>query len=476
MNALTGARRNDGFMNIMSGLGSPGLDRTVSTMFNGGTGWRRGLSRYWSTRFSLYDYSELYLGSGIAQKIIDRPSDDSFQRGVEIENDEDGAIYDEYDRLAVYTRMADAVRWSRLYGGSAILLITDDGGAFDEPLNYDAIGQVIELRVFDLPSIKATDLFYQDTTDLLKYGQVEYYELSPPGINTFRVHETRLLLMGGEPIPQRFMNRQGLQWAGRSVFEGIVDDLGRYEQGYQWSLRLLERKQQGIYKMEGLGQLFAQQADDLVSKRINLVDLVRGNLNSVVVDSADDYNIENLGLDGVQALLQEFQTALSASCGIPVVILFGKSTTGLNATGAGDLESYYGVVSHIQQVIAKPVLEKLTAILYIQHSFAGKIPEKWKLCFNSMWIPSAQEQATTDYNQEQANNLRMTVFTNLMNEQIVSPEEVRKVVVETYDKYEFPDEIPDDVRSSVDYAAGVDPTDLQVTDPNQPDNTGLPNG
>lgn len=451
MNAIT---RSDGFTNILSGLNrSPSVFQAP--------GWQRGLARFWASRYQLWDFADIYAGSGIAQKIIDRPADDCFQRGVEIEGDEDSSIFDEYDRLSVYTRMADAVRWSRLHGGAVILIIAKDGGELDTPLNYDNIDEIVEFKVYDVTSLKTTEYLYGDPNDLVKYGQVEYYDLTPPGVTTFRVHETRLILVPGEPLPLKQVARGGLWFIGRPILEGCLDDLGRYDQALQWTLKLLERKQQGIYGMEGLGELFAQQLDEIVSKRINLVDLVRGNLNSVVVDKNDSYTIENLGLDGVQSVLQEYQTALSASSNIPVTILFGKSTTGLNATGSGDLESYYGMVSHIQQIIAKPVLEKITALLYIQRSFPDKIPDKWKICFNPLWVPTEKEQAETNNFNQTANNTEVTMLLSLMNNNILAPEEVRKIVINKYDEYDFPEELPS-IEGDINYAEGVDPADLAI--------------
>jgi uncharacterized protein len=454
--------RQDGFQNVLSGLNTAGLDRTASTFHNGGS-WRRGLERFWASRYSYYDYADIYAGSGIAQKIIDRPADDCLQRGVTIEGDEEGSIYDEYDRLSVYTQMSTAIRWTRLYGGAVILIIVKDGGELWEPLNYNSVEEVVELKVYDITCIKPTERTYSDPFDLVKFGQIEYYDLTPPGVNTFLVHETRMIFMSGEPLPLKQVSRQGINWVGRSVLEGCLDDLSRYDQALQWTIRLLERKQQGIYSMEGLGDLFAQGMDDVVSRRINLVDLVRGNLNSVVVDKNDDYNIENLGLDGVQSVIQEYQTALAASSNIPVVILFGKSTTGLNATGAGDLESYYGMVSHIQQVIAKPCLEKLTAMLYIQSTYTDAIPDKWKIEFNPLWVPSETEIATTNKTNQEANSIEVNTLMTLMNNSIISPEELRRIVVNKYSEYEFVDELPS-FEGDVNYAEGVDPADLEVPD------------
>jgi phage-related protein (TIGR01555 family) len=463
-------KRSDGFQNVMSGLGTTGLDRTANTFYRSNN-WRQGLERYWSNRFSLYDYGDLYLNNGIVQKIIDRPADDAFQRGVEIDGDEEGSIEDEYDRLFVLPKMADAVRWARLYGGAAILLIVKDGGTLEDELNYDAIDAVEELQVYALPSIKAGEVNYtaDDTDDVKKIGQPIFYDIAAPGVSSFRVHETRLLLVPGEPMPERYAHIQGMRWIGRSAITGCIEDISRYDQALQWTIRLLERKQQGIYSMEGLGELFAQEADDIVTKRINLVDLVRGNLNSIVIDKNDTYTIENLGLDGIQSVLQECQVSISASANMPVVILFGKSTTGLNNTGSGDLESYYGMVSHIQQVIAKPVLEKLTAIIYVQRTYPGKLPDTWHIEFEPLWQPTEQEKATADNQQQQANNTEVTMLITLMSNGIISPEEIRKIVVNKYSEYDFPDEIPADAVSSMDYAAGVDTTQLDVPqDPNQP--------
>ena len=75
MNESTRPRRNDGFMNVLSGLGAPGLDRTMNTVP------ANGFHPNWLLRRSVYHYAELYMTNGIAQKIIDRPADDAFQAG-----------------------------------------------------------------------------------------------------------------------------------------------------------------------------------------------------------------------------------------------------------------------------------------------------------------------------------------------------------------------------------------------------------
>ena len=462
MNApLTRARRIDGgYSNILSGLNS-GMDRTVSGMSWSNAPGRRGLERYWTTKFSAYSFADVYLTNGLAQKIIDRPADDCFMRGVEVEGDEEDLMNDEFDRLAVLTRMSDAVRWSRLFGGSVLLLIARDGGDFVDPLDLNNLDEIIEIRVLDVTVVKPTDKYYPPEDEEHR-GQLEFYNITIAGQESFECHETRLIPMGGEPIPAGAVYQHSLPWCGRPVLDGCLKDLDRYSQALEWSLRLLERKQQAVYNMEGLGTMLADSDDDIVTKRINMVDMVRGILNSVVVDKDDTYTVQNLGMDGVKDILGEYQTALCSSSGVAKIILFGETVGGLNSSGGSNLESHFAMVSHIRETIARPTFEKLISILWLQKNLKGSIPDKWKLVYNPLWQPTEKEQADTDNVEATANNMEVTMLMQLMNNQIITPAEVRKIVVDKYAEYEFPEEIPDDVKENIDYSAGVDPADLQV--------------
>jgi phage-related protein (TIGR01555 family) len=369
--------------------------------------------------------------------------------------------------------MANGLRWARLYGGSAILILAKDGGDFSVPLNLNNLDVVEELRILDLTSIKATDRYYTDPT-LINFGQLEYYNIQPPGRQSFDVHESRLIPISGDPMPITFTNQNQISWAGKSALEGCVNDIARYEQALEWSLRLLERKQQGIYNMAGLGEMVANGDELTAVKRINMVDMVRSNLNSIMIDKEDTYSIENLGLDGLENLINEYQIAISAASNIQIPILFGKSTTGLNATGSGDLEAYYGMVKHLQTSIAYPVLEKLTSILWLQTSLKGPIPDEWHVEFNPLWVPTEQEQANTDNLKANANNTEVTMLITLMTNGILDPEEVRKIVVNKYAEYGFPDTLPSS-GEDINYAEMVDMQSLLngETPANAVDQTGV---
>lgn len=454
--------RSDGYGSLLSGLGIPGVDGAYGQYAGNSFFTNNGLRSFLATRYSNFQLTSLYITNGIAQKIIDKPADDAFQRGVTIENDDDELIEDEYDRLQVTTRMADALRWSRLYGGAALVLVAQDGGTLIDPLNLDTLDQVHEIKVYDITCIQGTDVTYQDESNPETFGKMEFYDIHPPQSSAFRIHETRLIPVSGEALPPNVAYYNRISWAGRSVLESCAKDITRYEQGLDWTLKLLERKQQAVYQMQGLGEMFAQGDDPLVVKRVNMVDQVRGNLNTVVIDKEDAYEIKTVGMDGVQQALATFETALCASSKMQNTMLFGKSSTGLNANGAGDLESHYTMVAHIQEVIARPPLEKLTSILWCQKDFRSKIPDDWHIKFNSLWVPSAQEKAQTEFVEAQAANQEITALTTLMGEQIMTAEEVREVVIEEYyNEYGFSIDLPD-FPDELQYAQGVDTSQLQI--------------
>ena len=259
----------------------------------------------------------------------------------------------------------------------------------------NALEQVLELRVYDMTCIKNSGRYYNDASNPETFGKIELYTITPPNLGSFAVNETRLITVSGDPVPMGYVNYNGIPWTGRPVLEGCMSDLMRYNQSLEWALRLLERKQQAVYAMSGLGEMFANGDDEIVQKRINMVDLVRGNLNSVVVDKEDTYTIQNLGMDGVQQAIQEYQSALCASSGIASIVLFGQTKGGLHSSGnKPTTETYYGVVAHVQNVVAKPAVEKLIATLYVQKTIKkSDIPDEWHIKWCPLWSPSELEKA-----------------------------------------------------------------------------------
>ncbi|KAG1434006.1 hypothetical protein G6F55_014615 [Rhizopus delemar] len=69
--------------------------------------------------------------------------------------------------------------------------------------------------------------------------------------------------------------------------------------------------------MKGLADAIEAQLEDVVRKRVEMVDAARNALNGVAVDSEDDYQILSSDMGGVKATLAEFQISVAAEAGYP---------------------------------------------------------------------------------------------------------------------------------------------------------------
>ena len=347
------------------------------------------------------DRTQMYAMGGIAARVIDIPADTSMSRGVEVEGDQDGTIAAELDRLDAVGNMSDALRWARLDGGAALLLLTDKG-SINEPLG-ESFGKINEIRVIEMDQLAVAPGGYYSDPSQSNYGQPEMYEVTPVGgsglvsVSNFYAHESRILPVYGDPLPARLRISARVPWAGRSAATKPFQTIQSYERSLFYSLEILKRKQQAVHRMKGLAELIQNGQEEMVRKRVDLVDDVRSLMNGVAVDSEDDYQVYDQNVSGVRDLISEFQVAVSADSGLPVTTLFGRSASGLNSTGENDLEGLYDMCEGLQKTSAQPAFELLVRAILRQTSLSGQKPanNRWSIKWPSLWTPTEAQQAET---------------------------------------------------------------------------------
>lgn len=359
-----------------------------------------------------------YENGGISAKVVDLPADLAVSRGITLEGDEINTLLYELERLAFLPNIADAVRWSRLFGGAAIVLITDDG-MLNEPLNVDRMTKISELRVFGLDQISHTAKRYLDPAKT-NFGQYESYYISTALNSQIEVHESRMIFVSGDSLPERL--KGGIHWRGRSV-ANVFEKIRLYENGLRLSNEILKRKQQPVHKMKGLATAITSGLEDKVRQRVTFVDVARNALNSVVVDSEDDYSIINADLGGVVDILDELKVAISADVSIPVAVLFGQSAKGMNATGDNDFEGLYDLCEGIQQNKIKPAAEKLLEIIIQQKHINAN--NDWKITFPSLKTPTDKEVANVEKIKADTETAKAKRFIDLVDIGVMSADEVR---------------------------------------------------
>lgn len=381
----------------------------------------------------------LYEGNGLFSKIIDTPAEEALKHGFDLnlKSDELNAfVEDALDDLEWEERAATAIKWTRLYGGALIVMLIDDGRGLEEPVDWEHIRSIDELRVYERSIVQPdyASLYQQDYggkgvgNRVSKFGQPEYYYVSSI-YGSFKVHESRCLVFRNGVLPEQTSNATYLFW-GMPEYVRIRRALRETVTAHTDSVKLLERSVQAIYSMKGLASLLTtDDGENQVLKRLQLVDTSRGLLNSIAIDSeGEQYDFKTFQFSGVKDVIDATCNMLSALTNIPQTILFGRSPAGMNATGDSDFESYYNFVEKIQRLMLKRNLRTLLDVVFRAGIASGDVAEEpdYKLEFKPLWSLSDTEQAAVDQTKAQTALVKAQTAQTYVDMQALDPTEVRR--------------------------------------------------
>lgn len=381
----------------------------------------------------------LYEGNGLFSKIIDTPAEEALKHGFDLnlKSDEVNAfVEDALDDLEWEEKAATAIKWARLYGGALIVMLIDDGRGLEEPVDWEHIRSIDELRVYERSIVQpdSSSLYQQDYggkgvgNRVSKFGQPEYYYVSSI-YGSFKVHESRCLVFRNGVLPEQTSNATYLFW-GMPEYVRIRRALRETVTAHTDSVKLLERSVQAIYSMKGLASLLTtDDGENQVLKRLQLVDTSRGLLNSIAIDSeGEQYDFKTFQFSGVKDVIDATCNMLSALTNIPQTILFGRSPAGMNATGDSDFESYYNFVEKIQRLMLKRNLRTLLDVVFRAGIASGDVAEEpdYKLEFKPLWSLSDTEQATVDQTKAQTALVKAQTAQAYVDMQALDPTEVRR--------------------------------------------------
>lgn len=374
-----------------------------------------------------YDLAEKYQYNGLFSKIIDRPAEEALKHGMEYNvSDADLREFldDALDRLDWEEKAVTAIRWARLFGGSIIVMLLDDGGGLEEPVNWQDVRSVEELRVYERAIV-------QPDPDTYRTGKAEYFDVSSTYGGTFRVHRSRCLVFKNGSLPEYGAAQQYYYW-GLPEYIRIHKDLSRALKTHTNAANMIEKSVQPVYKQKNLqSTLAAEGGDTAVLKRLNVIDQARGMLNSIAVDmDGEDYDFKTFQMTGAKEILESTCNLLSAVTCIPQTILFGRSPAGENATGESDLENYYNFVEGIQKRMLKKNIRTLIKAIVQAGVYDGSIenPGNIKPTFKPLWSLSETEKATVELTKAQRAQVAAQTAQLYIDMQAIQPDEVRQAL------------------------------------------------
>lgn len=376
--------RTDGLLNVVNGLNTLRYDPSRHT----------GIVR---TQFITPRMSEnLYIENGIFRKIVTVPCDEALRNGFFIKEADEKAnneLQSVLEDLEYETKFATALYWDRVYGGSVLFPIFQDGTEdLTEPLNENRMQSIDEIRVYSAKEV--LPMTWNNNINDIRYRKPETYIINDETNGAcFEVHASRLIIFDGLTVPNIIRNeRDG--WGGMMLEQLFNDLVLKYDVGNKYAIDIMERMAQGVISIDGLeSKLSVEGGEEQVRKYLQMIDMVRNILNTLAIDSRDSFDIKSVSLSGVSDILDRVQTMLSAVSEIPVTILFGRSPGGENATGEADFQQYYAMVQRLQRRKLKSKLSRFIYLLSKCYNIA--LPESWNIHFKPLYIPTEKEQAET---------------------------------------------------------------------------------
>lgn len=383
------SRALDAFSNVLARLGAGTPNLLEGTEYS-----LQRMSRDFTT------LNALYRESWIVRRIIDVIPADMLKNWITITSGLDPDVEKRLSLTLRRTQLIDKLKrgmqWGRLYGGAlGVMLVKHQGYDLSQPLQLDWImpGDFAGLLIFDRwNGVNPSSELIEDISDP-DYGFPKYYTVTDPaGGGSVKIHHSRVVRFIGNTLPF-WEEIAEMQW-GASVVESIFDEL-RKRDNVSWNIaQLTFMANIRVLKMQDLGQLLAATDNESQAELLRTLEaqnMLLNNMGMQVMDAADGLETHQYTFGGLSDCYQQFIMDISGAAEIPVTRLFGRSPSGLNATGESDLQNYYDMIAEKQESYLRPILNKVLPPFII--STLGSLPDDFDFEFDPVAEPTDKERA-----------------------------------------------------------------------------------
>jgi hypothetical protein len=353
----------------------------------------------------------LWRSSDLGARVVETLPGDMFRRGFSFAPAKtDAALTEQVDtwleEISLVDRFRRACEYQRALGGGAIWVVTNDGRDQSAPFGT-ATGTFAALHTFAADEL--TPIAIRTDPFDPRWGEPSMWRLHPRRGGTIEVHDSRLIRLVGRRVSSSEEPGQLPGW-GDSVFTAFRPVMCGFDRLWRDIGSLVERSGQGVYSMEGLAELLAQDQDDLVRARMAMVDQMRSAYKSIVLDSADsfEWHATELGGGALPAILDRYAVRLAAAAEMQVTQLFGQSPAGMNATGESDIELIDRRTSDAQSRITSSLEHLIGILLRASNSpTRGREPGVWSVNWKAL-RPAPDSEVSANRKQDaEADKIRI---------------------------------------------------------------------
>lgn len=209
-------------------------------------------------------------------------------------------------------------------------------------------------------------------------------------VMTRQVHRSRFLTFNSRPLPD--LLKPAYLFGGQSLIQMmwvVVENWMRTRA----SISDLVNAFSVMVLATDLGQaLSPADAAASLAARVQVFNDLRSNAGTFVLNNAtEDFKNVSASLAGLHELQAQSQEHMAAICLIPLVVLFGISPSGLNASSEGEIRVFYARVESLLERVGTPNMNALLPV--IQMHLFGEIDPSIGWEWNPLWAMTAKERA-----------------------------------------------------------------------------------
>ena len=236
------------------------------------------------------------------------------------------------------------------------------------------------------------------------------------------IHGTRLLTMVARPVPD--MLKPAYQFGGLSLTQMLKPYVDNWLRTRQAVSDLVNNFSTVVFSTDMNAVLSGATSEGLVN-RLGVFSAARTNQGLFLVNK-DTETLENVavplgGLDHLQAQSQEHMCSVT---GIPLVVAFGITPSGLNATSEGELQCFDDWIQALCQSYVDPILDRLIKVTML--SLWGEIDED----ITHQWPPLRNP---TPKELSELRKVDVEVDCSLIDHGVILPDEARKRIASDED-------------------------------------------
>ncbi len=411
--------RNDGaLVNILTGMGVPSRDKTVSTSVG-------------AKSFLGEAELEALYSHGIPRRYVDAISDEILRHRttITIGGDDEAQSNDLITGFEEYLKdtqfhqaLAEVVKLQRLYGGAGLVLLIDDGLDPAEPVDPNRIRALRGYVPLSRWELIPEDFTITDYSKPSHYRITTSQRLTPDQQGSYinlRIHSSRIARFDGLYLPWNVRVRN-TGW-GQSVLQLIWESYKRYESAMAGLESMTTDADLFVHKIPGLFQRIASGNESDLRKRLEANSLSRSVYGGMVVDTEEDLSFLNRALSNIASATDPFIKDLQAATGWPASILMGDSPGGLGKEGRFEERIWAALVEQWQEVYCRTAITEVFDYIFQSKEgpTRGRAPRSWSVHFPSVFTETESEAAALRLQMAQ-------VDAQYINLGVLNPLEVRE--------------------------------------------------